>query len=236
MSAPADLIPLLARGPVRAVVAGARLESRRFEARSPGEIERLLRTVSWEGPRPSQAEQVHADRIRLPGESGSADAFLVRAGEAAFVRHADCFPVVVADPVRAEAVVAHCGWKGTRLGLAGAAVRLLRERGSRRGDLLAAIGPGIGPSSFEVGPEVLAAFPPHSRSRTSWGTPSIDLPYYLRNDLLAAGLLPAAVSTLPLDTFPDPSLHSHRRDGAHAGRMACLCMIAPAQHPGRSSS
>src|SRR5260370_27594285 len=51
------------------------------------------------------------------------------------------------------------GWRGTGAGAAGAAVSALRaEFGSRPEDLVAAVGPSIGPCCYEVGPDLVDAF------------------------------------------------------------------------------
>ncbi|MCB9497113.1 MAG: polyphenol oxidase family protein [Fibrobacteria bacterium] len=216
---------ILRRGGVRVVLGEASLGGRPFDGRREEDIASLARAAGWAG-NVQTAVQVHGIRIAFPGECGEADAFLVRPGGAAAIRVADCWPVVVADPDRGEAVVAHCGWRGALAGLAGRSVRLLAERGSDPGALRASIGPGIAPESFEVGPEVTAAFPAASRSSTSWNSPSIDLGNHLRMDLENAGVPASRIDIDRRDTFRDLSLHSYRRDGAHAGRMACLCIVA----------
>lgn len=215
---------ILRSGSVLVVLGEAVHEGRPFDARDPECVGSLARSAGWTGPVKS-AEQVHGTRILGCADSGPGDAFLLEAGDAAVVRHADCWPVVVADPVRSRAVLAHCGWRGAVGGLAGDSVRALLARGSEASDLTAFCGPGISPESFEVGPEVAARFPEHCRSTTRWGTPSIDLGAFLRSDLEAAGVPSGSILVDSRDTMTDPGLHSHRRDAAHAGRMGCLCMV-----------
>ncbi|MGC9198787.1 MAG: peptidoglycan editing factor PgeF [Acidobacteriaceae bacterium] len=72
---------------------------------------------------------------------------------------ADCVPVLIAD-TRTHAVAAlHAGWRGTLARIVECGVGLLRERlGCRPQDLIAAIGPSIGPCCFEVGGEVQERF------------------------------------------------------------------------------
>jgi len=218
------LTVLLDLGVVRVALGEARHRFRRFEARDEADVARLSAASGWTGSVRS-AEQVHGVRILEAGDAGCGDAFLVGSGEAALVRHADCWPVVVADPARRRAVVAHCGWRGAAGGLAARSVARLLAEGSRRSDLHAVLGPGIGPASFEVGPEVAEAFSRAFHSTTSWGTRSVDLGAHLVADLRDAGVLPGRIRVDRRDTFADPDLHSFRRDGAHAGRMACLCIV-----------
>ena len=74
------------------------------------------------------------------------------------MRFADCVPILLYDPVRRAAGMAHAGWKGTIAGVAASAVEAMRTRfGSRPEDILAGIGPSIGPDHYAVGDEVLDA-------------------------------------------------------------------------------
>lgn len=215
---------LLREGPLLVVLGEARHEFRTFDARLESDVRTLAGAVGFTGGVRS-AEQVHGTRILGSSDTGCGDAFLVGPGEAALVRHADCWPVVVGDPRRARAVVAHCGWRGAAGHLAAASVRTLLSEGSRRSDLHAVVGPGIGPSSFETGEDVASCFPTDCRTRTSWGTLSVDLGAFLRQDLIAAGVIPHRIRMDRRDSFTDTSLHSHRRDHGHAGRMGCLCLV-----------
>ena len=73
-----------------------------------------------------------------------------------YMRFADCVPIMLFDPVRAAVGLAHAGWLGTVRGAARVAVEAMRaEFGSRPNDILAAIGPSIGPDHYEIGPDVL---------------------------------------------------------------------------------
>src|SRR5699024_8005169 len=63
----------------------------------------------------------------------------------------DCIPVLLYDPVRQAVGAAHAGWRGTAGGVAArAAEEMIRAFGCSPGDILAAIGPGIGPCCFET--------------------------------------------------------------------------------------
>lgn len=80
-------------------------------------------------------------------------------GRVLLLRFADCVPLFFAD-TRGRAVgVAHAGWRGTAAGVAGAAVQALDEAfGCRAADLVAGVGPSIGPCCYEVGSDVVEAF------------------------------------------------------------------------------
>jgi YfiH family protein len=72
-----------------------------------------------------------------------------------FMRFADCVPIFVFDPRKQVVGLAHAGWKGTIEGVAPRTVKTMSEvYGSKSGDILASIGPSIGPHHYEVGAEV----------------------------------------------------------------------------------
>jgi YfiH family protein len=75
------------------------------------------------------------------------------------VQTADCIPVLVADRRNRAVAAFHAGWRGTVKRIVEAGIGRMRlEFGSRPEDLVAAIGPGIGPCCYAVGEEVLSEF------------------------------------------------------------------------------
>jgi YfiH family protein len=75
------------------------------------------------------------------------------------VQTADCIPVLVADRKRRAVAAFHAGWRGTVKRIVENGVGRMRlQFGSRPEDLVAAIGPGIGPCCYAVGDEVLSGF------------------------------------------------------------------------------
>ena len=73
-----------------------------------------------------------------------------------FMRFADCVPVLLHDPVRRVIGVVHAGWQGTVKKVVKHAVeKMMDQYGSRSGDILAGIGPSIGPDHYQVGADVL---------------------------------------------------------------------------------
>jgi YfiH family protein len=72
------------------------------------------------------------------------------------LRYADCTPVLIYDPDRHALALVHSGWRGAVLAAPRAAVAALAaEFGSRPADLVAVLGPSIGPCCYEVGDEVV---------------------------------------------------------------------------------
>jgi hypothetical protein len=75
------------------------------------------------------------------------------------IQTADCIPVLVTDCQRRAVAAFHAGWRGTVNRIVETGVGRMRlEFGSRTEDLMAAIGPGIGPCCYAVGEEVFSSF------------------------------------------------------------------------------
>jgi YfiH family protein len=171
-------------------------------------------------------KQVHgASVVEAPWDDPpQADASVAaRTGLLLGIQTADCLPVLLVDPGRGLVAAAHAGWRGTAVGVAARAVAALATRGSRPEDLLAALGPGIGPCCYEVGDELREAFgaPGASFFRPGPnGRLHLDVRAANVRQLLDAGLRPAALHHVVDCTRCRADLyHSYRRDGKAAGRM-----------------
>jgi YfiH family protein len=145
------------------------------------------------------------------------------------IQTADCIPVLVADPVKRAVAAFHAGWRGTveRIVEHGVA-KMAQEFGSDPADLIAAIGPGIGPCCYTVGDEVWGRFNanfPYAEElfRRSGRELRLNLTEANRRQLLAAGLAAEAIATVGGCTACQPELfYSHRASGGHAGRMMAV--------------
>lgn len=108
---------------------------------------------------PRWMKQVHGTRVVDAREAGAeveADgAVASSAGEVCAVLVADCLPVLLCDRGATVVAAAHAGWRGLAAGVLGAAVAAM---GVPARELLAYIGPGIGPQAYEVGADVRDAF------------------------------------------------------------------------------
>jgi hypothetical protein len=139
------------------------------------------------------------------------------------IETADCLPVLLVDPVRRAVSAAHAGWRGTAAGVAGKAALALVAAGSRPADLVAALGPSIGPCCYEVGDELRGAFGPAGQTffrPGPRGRPHLDVRAANLRQLLTAGLREDRIHHIADCTACRPDLyHSYRRDGAGAGRM-----------------
>ena len=114
-----------------------------------------------------QPHQVHGCEIRevlradtTRDELEGVDALVTDVpGVAISVRTADCIPVLLYDPVHKAVAAVHAGWRGTVQHISLKVIDRMRELyGTQASNLLAVIGPGIGPDSFQVGQEVADAF------------------------------------------------------------------------------
>ena len=115
---------------------------------------------------PCWLRQVHgtvAVDVGKVAEMTAADAaWTARPGTVCAVMTADCLPVLFCDRAGTTVAAAHAGWRGLAAGVLEAAIVAMNVA---PGELLAWLGPAIGPANFEVGDEVRAAFLAHDPSR-----------------------------------------------------------------------
>jgi polyphenol oxidase len=155
------------------------------------------------------------------------DVLITRSPEKTLMlRFADCTPVLLADPRRRVVGVVHAGWRGSAVRAAGAAVAALNEAfGSDPADLVAGIGPAIGPCCYTVGPEVVDAFADRPELIDAG---KLDLWEASRRALLQAGVQAENIEVAGICTQCDSDrFFSHRANGGQpAGRFAALVRIA----------
>lgn len=196
------------------------------------------------GARPVFLKQVHgtgvADLDADVPDGTEADACITtRRGVAATIMVADCLPVLLTDTQGRAVAAAHAGWRGLAgqggLGVLETAVAALRQRVGADAPLLAWLGPCIGPTAFEVGPEVREAFVAADAGAGACFQPGAPgkfmahLPGLARRRLAALGVgsVHGNDGSAPWCTVLQPSVFfSHRRDAGRlgsTGRMAaCL--------------
>lgn len=172
-----------------------------------------------------------------PGQGPQADAMVTtRRGIALGILTADCAPILFADPEAGVIGAAHAGWKGALTGVAEATVTAMVALGARTERIRAAVGPCIGPESYEVGPEFEARFLAELgagaarffRRPDPAGRPYFDLPGFVAHRLESAGL--GAVEILGLDTFARPDdffsfrRTTHRGEGDYGREVAAIML------------
>ncbi len=146
------------------------------------------------------------------------------------MRFGDCTPLIFFDPVRRAIGVAHAGWRGTMKNAAGATIReMVNQLGCRPQDIIAVIGPAIGPCCYEVGPEVITtaakAFddPDHlfiwRNGRTNRAY--FDMWTANQQQLAASGVQQIIQSGLCTACHTD-LFFSHRAEKGHTGRFGVI--------------
>src|ERR1700729_940605 len=93
-------------------------------------------------------------------------------GLALGVTGADCGMILSADQRAGVIGAARGGWKGALTGVVEATVTARERLGAQRGDIVAALGPCIGRDSYEVGPELVAAFESAGDDKARYFAPS----------------------------------------------------------------
>ena len=152
-------------------------------------------------------------------------------GVALMTLHADCAPVYLYDARRHAMGLAHSGWKGTAGSVAVKAAEAMSAAfGTDAGDLCAYVGPYIKGCCYEVGDAVASAmakdWAPAPGIRSRDGRLTVDLGEVIRRDLVGVGVDRRRICVSGLCTSCGEGLfHSHRRDGAGAGRMAAFMWL-----------
>lgn len=178
---------------------------------------------------PCWLTQVHGTGIvdagqASPGVEGDG-AVSLAAGAVCVVMTADCLPVLLCDRAGTRVAAAHAGWRGLAGGVIGAAVAALGVPGNQ---LLAWLGPAIGPRAFEVGNEVRDAFLARDAVAEVAFTPvrdrwHADLYRLAHQQLASLGI--TEISGGEWCTFEDSArFFSYRRDN-RTGRMASLIWL-----------
>jgi polyphenol oxidase len=165
-------------------------------------------------------------------------------GVALTILVADCAPVVLYDPVRRAAGVAHSGRVGTIRGVIPQTIKAMTATfGSAPADLLIGIGPAIGAASYEIGAaeasEVVTAFGDAGTqllTPTGPGHATFDLAAGIRRQLRTAGVPAGNVHDLAIDTRTSTDAFFSDRAARPCGRFAAIACLrrSPDHSPGRS--
>ncbi|WP_260962573.1 peptidoglycan editing factor PgeF [Pseudomonas citri] len=179
---------------------------------------------------PAWLQQVHGIAVveADPTRVATADAsWTATPGIACTAMTADCLPVLFCNRAGTRVAAAHAGWRGLANGVLEATLDSLQVPAD---EVLAWLGPAIGPQAFEVGPEVRQAFVAHLPQASQAFVPShnagkflADIYQLARLRLAARGV--TAVYGGGLCTVTDPRFFSYRRN-PRTGRFASLVWIA----------
>lgn len=181
---------------------------------------------------PVWLNQVHGlsvvDAATVQGVPDADASYARQANVVCVTMTADCLPVLLCDRAGSVVSAVHAGWRGLCDGVIEAAVANMRVDAS---DLLAWLGPAIGPQAFEVGSDVRAQFLQHDAQAASAFKPSGDkwlanLYDLAQQRLKALGLTDIYGTGSHFCTHSDASrFFSYRRE-ALTGRMASLIWLS----------
>jgi len=181
---------------------------------------------------PAWLTQVHGvavlDAAALPDQPTADACISSTPGAVCVMMTADCLPVLFCDRAGTVVGAAHAGWRGLAGGVLEATVAAMRARGAQ--DIIAWLGPAIGPEQFEVGAEVREAFITQQAAaqhafRVYPGRPGkylADIYQLARQRLTSMDV--HDVSGGGLCTVSDPRFYSYRRDKT-TGRMGSLVWL-----------
>jgi len=177
---------------------------------------------------PATLRQVHGISVvslsastPLSTSTVEADAWVIsQSKQAVAVYVADCMPVFAYDPKSRTLGLAHAGWRGTKAGVVPAMLGKMKEQGAAMKDVVAAIGPHVGPCCYVVSPETASQFPAQAVHETPNGL-VVDLAEAAVMQFQAAGGDRKQVSVCGTCTASNPDqLFSFRRDKSDSRMMA----------------
>jgi YfiH family protein len=192
--------------------------------------ENRQRVAEWMGVPATHlltAHQIHSPDVVIAREpfSGNrprADAVVTdRPGIAVGASTADCGPVLFADANAGVVGAAHAGWRGAFAGVLENTIAAMESLGARRDNIVAVLGPSIGPANYEVGSEFIARFVEADSGNGRYFSPSaregyamFDLNLYTVDRLRRAGV---RADKLDRCTYAEEGLFYSYRRGTHRG-------------------
>lgn len=202
-----------------------------LQGERPGFPAALAEVEAACGVRFARLSQVHGDDVLVvdrpmgPDEVPTGDALVTTSrGLGLMTRVADCVPLLLADPDAGVVAAVHAGRPGMALGIVARAVDCMGRAGAER--IMAWLGPRVCGACYEVPAamrEEISAVVPAAWAETRWGTPALDIGAGVAAQLATLGVETTDVGGCTLE---DPALHSYRRDGAAAGRLAGLVWLS----------
>lgn len=194
---------------------------------------RFFRAIGLGALKPIALRQVHGNRlieVRGGGEGGRkslGDGLMAEEkGLALTISTADCYPIILASLRPRALALLHAGRAGTARGILASAVSGMENAyGVKAEELLAVLGPGIGPCCYEVGEEVAGEFRGTAGALRPGedGKYFLDLPAVIRSQLHEAGLPEDRIILPGVCTCCEGELFfSHRREGPFTGRLMAV--------------
>ncbi len=200
----------------------------------------MSKDLSFDISRAVLSKQTHTDNIRIVSENDMGKG-LVKESDiqdtdglitnlknvALIVFSADCTPILLLDPIKNVIGAVHAGWRGTVQGIGGKAVKLMKEAfGSNPQDIIAAIGPSIGPCCFEFSTKDAYVFPEKYHKKTVGNCVYIDLWNMNKDNLKDNGVLSHNIEISSLCTICHSDIfYSYRIHKEHTGRQTAVIML-----------
>jgi YfiH family protein len=167
-------------------------------------------------------EAIVADRPWPQAERPRADALVTDTPNLLLgILTADCAPILFADHRAVVVGAAHAGWRGALAGVTDSTIAAMEQLGARRENIHAAVGPCIGPQSYEVDEAFRERFLQADRDNRRFfiegaaAKRHFDLEAYVVHRLIAGGI--DEVEALNLDTYADPDRFYSYRRATHSG-------------------
>ncbi|HEY3063153.1 MAG TPA: peptidoglycan editing factor PgeF [Chloroflexota bacterium] len=194
-------------------------------------LSRLADAVGTERERFFSPYQVHGREVTVVDADTPArprcDVLIARTPDKTLLlRYADCTPVLLADHRQGVIGAVHAGWRGSAVRAASAAVEAMAEVfGSRPGDIVAGIGPAIGPCCYTVGKDVVDAF---ADRPSLFADGKLDLWEANRLALVDVGVPAEQIEVAGICTqCQSERFFSHRANGGQpSGRFAAVIRLA----------
>ena len=191
-------------------------------------LDALIKTTGLFSP-PHQSRQKHENKaIWCTGladkQHAEADILLTdQAGTALAIRTADCLPILLADAESGIAAAVHAGWRGTVLQIAITAVRHMQSRGAKAKNIIASLGPCIGPCCFTIDAATANKLSTSVTGAEQYIHHDREITANLREinalQLMQCGLTADHIERLNACTACDNKhFFSYRRDGKQTGR------------------
>ncbi len=204
--------------------------------------ENRRRVAEWMGVPDTHllsAYQVHSPDVVIAPEPFTqrpqVDAIVTdRPGLAVGASSADCGPVLFADAKARVVAAAHAGWKGALTGVLENTVAAMESLGAKREDIVAVLGPSIGPNNYEVGAEFVARFVEADARNEAYFAPSakdghamFDLNRYTVDRLKRAGVTAEALNRCTYaeeDLFYSYRRTTHRREPDYGRQISAIAL------------
>lgn len=162
-----------------------------------------------------ELNQIHSARVSLINSTSSfckdADAMVTRQrGVALVIRTADCFPVLLIDPIKQVIAAIHSGREGTRLNICRNTIRKMKTVGADTQNILAAIGPGISKKHYQVSHSMWREFCSSTAQEQEF--PYLDLRKVIKSQLIECDISINNIVEIKSCTYSDSNFYSYRRN------------------------